>query len=159
MISRDLIRRRLGHLHEDGLLKLDKLGVDGVWGFSLLPPLSFSAECAIGKSKVSSIERSSTRDRDPPSPFHTMAFDIWGPMSTKDIWGNKLFSGGVCYKTSIIIGKVMKHKSDATFTWTSMISIVKYQGYNISRVRIDNDTVFLCKEFTLFCEAERRTVE
>jgi hypothetical protein len=41
IVSKDLIHRMCGHLHKDGLLKLEKLGVDGVWGFSLLPPLSF----------------------------------------------------------------------------------------------------------------------
>jgi hypothetical protein len=42
-ISRDLINRRCGHLHEDGLLKLDRLGIDGMWGFSKLPPLHTGA--------------------------------------------------------------------------------------------------------------------
>ena len=120
-MSRDLIHRRCGHLHEDGLRNLDRLGVDGVWGFSLLPLLSFCAECAIGKSKVFNINRSSTRDKDPPTPFHTVALDIWGP-----IWGpcpyenigeNMWFLGGVCYKTSTIFGKGMKHESDANDTW------------------------------------------
>jgi hypothetical protein len=159
-VSRDLIYRRCGHLHEDGLLKLDKLGVDGVWGFSLLPPpLSFCAEYAIGKSKVFNIDRSSTRDKDPPNPFHTVALDIWGPMSTEDIGGDKWFLGGVCYKTSLIFGNVMKHKSDATATWKSMISRVKSYGYKISRLRIDNDTVLISKEFTLVCETEAIAVE
>jgi hypothetical protein len=43
IVTRDLIHCRSGHLHEDGLFKLDKLSVDRVWGFSLLPPLSFYA--------------------------------------------------------------------------------------------------------------------
>ena len=93
IISRDLMHRQCGHLHEIGLLKLDKLGVDGMWGFSILPPLSFCAVCAIGKSKVSNIERLSPRDSDPPTPFHIMALDIWGPMSTEDIGGGQVVLG------------------------------------------------------------------
>ena len=31
--SRDLIRRRCGHRHESGLLKLDSLGISGVFVF------------------------------------------------------------------------------------------------------------------------------
>ena len=31
---------------------------------------------------------------------------------------------------------------------------VKFYGYKISRMRIDNDTVLLSKEFTLVCETE-----
>ena len=67
--------------------------------------------------------------------------------------------GGVCYKTSTIFGNVMKHKSDATATWKSMISSVKSYGYKISRMRIDNDTVLLSKEFTLVYETEGIAVE
>ena len=78
-----------------------------------------------------------------------MALDIWGPMSTLDIGGNMWFLGGVCYKTSAIIGNVMKHNSDATSTWKSMISSVKSFGHRISRVRIDNDTVVLSKEYAV----------
>jgi hypothetical protein len=35
-----------------------------------------------------------------------------------------------------------------------MISTVEPLGHNISRVRIDNNTVLLCKDFTLVCESE-----
>jgi len=103
LILRDLIHFRCGHLHEDGILKLDKLGADGMLGFRLLTPLSFYAECANGKSSLAKINRSSTRDKDPPTPFHTVALDTRGPMSTEYFKGNKWFLGGVCYKTSTAI--------------------------------------------------------
>jgi hypothetical protein len=144
-ITRDLIHRRCGHLHEVGLEKLDKLNIDGVRGYSRLPPFSFCTRCAIAKSKVAIVNRESTRDRDLPTPFHTVALDIWEPMSTANIGGNIWFLGGVCYKTSSVIGNVMKHKSDAPFTWRTMIASVKSFGYSIKRVRIDNDTAFFVK--------------
>jgi hypothetical protein len=75
-------------------------------------------------------------------------------MSTEDIGGNKWFLVGVCYKTATVFGNVMKHKSDATSTWTSMISSVESLGHIISRASIDNDAVLLCKDFTLVCESE-----
>jgi len=81
-ITRDLIRCRCGHLHESGLEKLGKHGVDGIWGYSLLPPVSFCTHCAIAKSKVPKVNIDSTRENVPPSPFHSIALDIWGPMST-----------------------------------------------------------------------------
>ena len=80
-------------------------------------------------------------------------------MSTEDIGGNRWFLGGVCYKISLIIGNLMKLKSDATSTWKSITAGVKSLGHSISRVRIDNDTVFLCKEFTQLCEFEGIAVE
>jgi len=158
-ITRDLIHRRCGHLHEAGLEKLDRLNIDGVWGYSRLPPFSFCTHCAIAKSKVARVIRESTRDRNPPTPFHTVALDIWGTMSTADIGGNKWFLGGVCYKTSSVIGNVVKHKSDAPSTWRTMIASVKSFGHSIKRVRIDNDTVFLSKDFTTACAAEGISVE
>jgi hypothetical protein len=68
-LSRDLIHRRCGHLHEEGLLKLDKLEIDGIWGFSLLPKATFCPDCAVAKSRVRDISKKSTRDKDPPHPF------------------------------------------------------------------------------------------
>ncbi len=64
-----IIHRRMGHLHEASLLKLDNLGILGVSGFSKLPPLSFCSQCATAKSTIADINRRSTRDRDPPHPF------------------------------------------------------------------------------------------
>ena len=55
----------------------------------MLTSLACYFECAVGKSKVHDINRKSTRDRDPLSPFHTLAIGIWEPMSTPDIVGNK----------------------------------------------------------------------
>jgi len=109
-ISRDLIHRRFGHLHEAGLDNLDMLGINGIWGYSRLPPFSFCTDCAIAKSKVAKVNRESTRDKDPPTPVHTIAIDIWGTVSTEDIGGNIGFLGGVCFKTFTIIGNTMKRK-------------------------------------------------
>ena len=70
-----------------------------------------------------------------------------------------MFWGEVCYKNSTIIGNVMKHKSDATSTWKTVISNVKPMGNSISRVRIKNDTVLLCNNITIVCESEVIAVE
>ncbi len=120
-----------------------------------MSPFSFCTHGAIAKSKVAKVNRESTCDRDPPTPFHIVALDIWGPMSTEDIGGNRWFLGGVCFKTSTVIGNVMKYKSDAPHIWKTIIASVKALGYSINRVRIDNDTVFVSKDFTAVCvEAE-----
>ncbi len=80
-------------------------------------------------------------------------------MSSEDIGGNMWFLGGVCFKTSTVIGNVMKYKSDAPSTWKTTIVTVKSLCYTISRIRIDNDYVFLSKEFTTVCSKESITVE
>ena len=141
----DLIHRRCGHLHDADLEKLDKLGIDGIWGYSLLPPFSFCTHCVIATSKVAKVNKESTRDKVPPSTFHIIAHDIWGPMSTEEIGGNKWFLEGSVLKPPHVIGNVMKHKSDAPSTWKSMIASVKSLGHTVSCQRIDNDSVFLSK--------------
>ena len=79
-------------------------------------------------------------------------------MSNPDIGGNRWVLEG-CYKTSLIFGNLTKLKSNATITWKSMIAKVKSMGHSISRLRIDNDTVFLCSELTALCESEGIYVE
>jgi hypothetical protein len=80
-VTRDLIHRRCGHLHEGRLIKLDKFEVGGISPFP----------------KVQNMNMGTTRDRDPLAPFHIVALDIWGPTSTADIGGNIWFIGVVCY--------------------------------------------------------------
>ncbi len=123
----------------------------------LLSP--FGTHCAIAKSKVAKVNMESTRDRDPPTPFHIITLDIWGPMSIEDIGGNIWFLGGVCFKTSTVTGNVMNYKSDTSYTWKTMIASVKSLGYSVNRVRIDNDTVFLSKDFTTVCVAAYIAIE
>jgi hypothetical protein len=40
-----------------------------------------------------------------------------------------------------------------------MIAKIKLMGHTISRLKIDNDTVFLCSEFTALCESEGISVK
>jgi hypothetical protein len=112
-VTRDLIHCRFGHLHEYGLIKLDKLGIRGASRFSKLHGIHLCPSCAIGKSKVADINRKSTRDSDPSSPFHTVALDIWGPMSTPDLTGHRWALGAACYKTSTTLCSLMKSKTEA----------------------------------------------
>jgi transposase InsO family protein len=53
----------------------------------------------------------------------------------------------------------MKYKSDASYTWKTMTACGRSLGYSINRVRIDNDTVFLSKDFTAICAAANIAVE
>ena len=155
----DLIHRRFGHFHEDGLLKLDKLGVRGALGFAKLPDMQLCPSCAIGKSRVADINRKSTRDNDPSESFHTVALDVWGPMSTPDPNGNRWALGASCYKTSSILCSLMKSKSEATDSWKGFIVTIKSLNFTVKRVRIDNDSVFLCAKFMQVCQDENIVVE
>jgi len=153
-VTRDLIHRRFGHLHEYGLLKLNKLGARGALGIAKLHGMELYPSCAIGKLRVADINRKSTRDNDPFEPFHTVALDIWGPMSTPDFKGNKWAVGAACYKTLSILCSLIKSKSEATSSWKGFIVTIKSLNFNVRRVRIDNDSVFLCAKFMQVCQDE-----
>jgi hypothetical protein len=101
--NRDLIHRRYGHLHEAGLLKLDSLDILGISGYSKLYPLSFCPDYATAKATIANINRRSTRDRDPPHPFHTVALNIWGPTSTPDISGDRYVLDAVCSRLLLLL--------------------------------------------------------
>ena len=45
----------------------------------------------------------------------------------------------------------MKYKSDAPSTWMMMIASVKSLGNIVSCMRIDNDSVFMSKDFIAAC--------
>jgi hypothetical protein len=112
-VSRDLIHRHFGHLHEDGIIKLDRLGVRGASGFRKLHGSQFCPCCAIGKSRVVDINRESTHPSDTVDPLDTVAIDIWGPMSTLDLNGNRWALGAACYKTGTILCSLMTSKTEA----------------------------------------------
>ena len=50
-------------------------------------------------------------------------------------------------------------QDDAPSIWKMLIASVKSLGHTVRRIRIDNDTVFLSKEFTTLCVSKVITVE
>ena len=92
-------------------------------------------------------------------PFHTVDLDIRGPMSTPDLNENRWALGATCYKISSIICSLMKSKSKATSSWKGFIITIKSLDFSVKRVRIDNDSVFLCAEFMQICQDENIVVE
>jgi hypothetical protein len=124
------------------------LGILGISGYSKLSPLTLCPGCATAKSTVANINPRSTRDRDPPHPFHTLALDIWGPTSTPDTSGHRYVLGVVCYSTAAIVAVLLKFKSDAPSAWTDILASIATFGYRPTRVRIDNDSIRLSSSFT-----------
>jgi hypothetical protein len=95
--------------------------------------MQFCPSCAIEKSKIADINRKSTRDSDPSDPFHTVALDMWGPMSTPDLNGNRWALDASCYTTSSILYSLMKSKSDVNNSWKGFIITIKSLDFTIKR--------------------------
>ncbi len=108
---------------------------------------------------MADINRESTHPSDPDDPFDTVALDIWRPMSTFDLNGNRWALGAACYKTGTILCSLMKSKTEAASCWKGFIITIKSLNFRIKRVRIDNDSVFLNAQFTQLCQDEQIVVE
>jgi len=131
----------------------------GAFGFGKLPGIKFCSSCAIGKSKVADINRKYTRGSGPSSIFHTMALDIWGPISNHDLNGNRWALGAACYKTSTTLCSLMKTKMEAAGCWKRFIITIKSLIFSVKRVRIDNNLVLPNAQFSQVCQNEQIIVE
>jgi hypothetical protein len=61
--------------------------------------------------------------------------------------------------TSSILCALMKSMSEATSSWKGFIVTIKSLNFTVKRVRIDNDSVFLCAKFMKACQDENIVVE
>ena len=152
LVTKQIFHRRCCHLHDAGLQKLVSLGVSGIPTARMADPLPFCKCCAMGKSTQADVNRSSTRDRDPDTCFHTMAADIWGPMHTKAIGGYIWVLGAVCFKSAYTLAELMKSKAEAPVIWKRFLLKSRSLGYSVVILRVDNDSVLLSKDFMPICD-------
>jgi hypothetical protein len=85
--------------------------------------------------------------------------DIRGPNSTPDLFDNRYVLGIVCYDTSTIVGVLTHHNSDALRGLADILASIASFGHKPSRIRIDNDFVFLNAAFTSICRSIAITIE
>jgi len=143
------MHRHCGHLHHSGLFKLVSLGIIGGASFSKLPPMFFCPDFATAKFTVADISRRSTRYRDPPHPFHTLAHDIQDPTSPPYIFGNRCALGADCYSIASVVVVLLHRKSHAPSVLTDIFATISSYGYKSSRIRIDNYPVIVNLEKTI----------
>ena len=154
--SAAILHKRCCHLNEADIQKLIKMGC---LGKPRIIGDTFCRSCAISKSCTADINRQTTRSSDPPTPFHTVAMDIWGPMSTPAIGGYRYAIGLTDFMTNCLLVELVQHKSDAPDTLTGFLQRIKTLGHTVSILRIDNDSVFLSEAFQNICRQERLHVQ
>ena len=154
--SAAVLHRRCCHLNEADIQKLIRMG-------SLGKPRiigdTFCKPCAMAKSRVANVNRESTRASDPPSPFHTVAMDIWGPMSTPAIGGYRFVIGLTDFKTNGMLAELVHRKSEAPDTLKSFLQHISDMGHTVHTLRIDNDSVFLSETFQNICRSENIRIQ
>jgi hypothetical protein len=101
----------------------------------------------VAKSSVANINRESTRDGDLDTCFHTLAIDIWEPVSTPLIGNFSYGFGAICYKYAYIMAQLIKTKSDSVIVSRSFLRKIRIFGYKVLVIRINNDYVFLRADF------------
>ncbi len=79
IVSKDLLHKHLGHLHDADISKLASMDLSGIPLTVFSTPISFCPHRQTCKSHVADINRASTRYSDPSDPFTTVYVDIWVP--------------------------------------------------------------------------------
>ena len=154
--SAAILHRRCCHLNEADIQKLIRMGC---LGKPRLIGSTFCRSCAMAKSRVANINHQSTRESDPPSPFHTVAMDIWGPMSTPAIGGFRYVIGLTDFKTNCMLAELVHRKSSAPDVLLTFLQYIRSVGHKVHTLRIDNDTVFLSETFQNICRNENITIQ
>ena len=150
-ISKDLLHRRLGHLHDAGLSKLASLGCNGIPTELAKTPISFCEQCHTCKSKVADINRDSDHCSDPEQPFESLAVDIWGPMKISAIGGYSWVLGAACFTTAYVLAGLMRTKDEAPAHFEAFLIKIRSLGFSVRTVRVDNDSVLLSDAFRATC--------
>ena len=154
--SAAILHRRCCHLNDADITKLIRMGC---LGKPRIIGDTFCKPCAMAKSRVADINRQSTRESDPPTPFHTVAMDIWGPMSTPAIGGYRFVIGLTDFKTNGMLAELVHRKSAAPDTLMSFLHRIRDMGHKVHTLRIDNDSVFLSDVFQTICRTEAITIQ
>ena len=143
--NKTLAHRRLGHLGEHGMDDLRRCDVSG----AAVPGgrLAFCPTCAMVKSRVLPISRTSTRDRDPAVPFQAVTIDLWGKASVATLGGRWYSMAAVCCTTNYILLDLLRTKDEAPATWRRFVASIRAMGYTVRVVRVDNDSVLLGAAF------------
>ncbi|KAI5336669.1 hypothetical protein L3X38_015937 [Prunus dulcis] len=141
--------KRLGHLNERSLKLLENQGM--VHGLPHLEQVSVVCEgCMLGKQHIDSFPLESTwRASHPLELVHT---DIYGPMKTDSISGNKYFLlfTDDCTRMSWVY--FIRNKSSALECFRKFKAMTELQsGYKIKGLRSDRRGEFLSSEFNNFC--------
>ncbi len=89
--------------------------------------LSFCETCAICKSEVLDIPRSSNTPY-PAACFHTIGADLSGPMSLPFLGGGRYSIVVVDFKTRHILHDVLRHKSEAPKSFKRFLIQIRDQG-------------------------------
>ena len=99
----DIIHKRYAHVCEETIRNMSALGIKGIPKDYSRGMSHFCKSCAVSKSTTTDINRGSTRNRDLESCFHTLAIDIWGPISCPSIGNFSYVLGAVCFKSAFIM--------------------------------------------------------
>ena len=150
-ISKDLLHHRLGHLHDDGISKLATMGLSGIPPVMSTTTISFCSHCHTCKSHVADINRMSTRQSDPSTPFTTVSVDIWGPIAVSAIGGYSWVLGTACHTTSYVMASLMRTKDESSRCFETFLTKIRSFGHTVLNVRVDNDSVLISRSFQDIC--------
>ena len=113
--------------------------------------ISFCSHCHTCKSHVADINRMSTRQSDPSTPFTTVSVDIWGPIAVSAIGGYSWVLKTACHTTSYVMASRMRSKDESSRCFETFLTKIRSFGHTILNVRVDNDSVLISRSFQDIC--------
>ena len=158
-VTDDILHRRLAHLHAEAVRKTASCDIKGIPKHAGEASISFCKPCALSKATKANANRNSTRDDDPEDPLDTVSLDIWGSMQTPTHTGEQYVLGACCHTTGMVFDELLKLKSDSPDAFENFVISAKPLEHCIKTVRIDNDSVFLGREFMDICKKHSIRVE
>ena len=142
--SKFLWHLRLGHLGESCMDRLVQLGTSGVQ-VSKSDRLCFCETCALCKSRVARISRAPCAD--PDRVFQKVGVDFCGPMGVASLGGCYYSLAVTDFKSRFVLHDVLRTKDEAPQSFRRFLATVRALGHKIEHVRLDNDSVFMGRDF------------
>lgn len=146
--------QRLGHLNFNDVRKMhDKGMIDGMQMLRHATQNESRCEvCDLSKIHQLPFTNSKTVEKDTLGLIHT---DICGPIKTPSLGGARYFATFIDEKTSYTEVAILKEKSEIFNAFKTYKARVEKQiGMPIKKIRSDNATEYLSKEFTEYFEKE-----
>jgi hypothetical protein len=133
--------RSLGESQLDGLLATPVEGVaisSSIWA-SIRHVL-----CVSRTSVVSRVSRLSDRNVD---YFEALGLEFCGPMNVPSSVGRRYSLCAVDFRSRLMLHDVVRSKDEAPASFRRMLTTIRSLEHTFRRLRMDDDTVFLCAAF------------
>lgn len=145
----ELWHRRLGHISDKGLQKLNKQGL--IKGYNI-GDLEFYEDCVKGKAARVEFKTAIHVTKAPLDYVHS---DLWGPAKVSSNGGGYYFMSIIDDYSRMVWVYILKHKNQAFGKFKELVTLQENQiGCKVKFLRNDNGLEYCSSEFSDFCKSK-----